>query len=314
MTRRLPDDVEARAVRDYDARGNPHDTPTTQTALIEGASGMDAILCCNADRFDAATIAALPDSVKVIGTFSVGTDHIDLPALAARAIALCNTPDVLTEATAELSMLLLLAAARRAGQGERIVRAGGWTGWAPTQLMGTQVSGKRLGIFGMGRIGQSLARMARGFGIEVHYRNRSRLPPELEQGAVYHDNDASFLATSQMLSLNAPGGTATRHWLCAERIALLPRGAIVTNVARGSLIDEAALIEAMRSGHVAFAGLDVFEGEPAVNPGLLTLENAVLLPHLGSATTQTRDAMGHLALDGIDAVLAGREPANLVRG
>jgi len=224
----------------------------------------------------------------------------------------CNTPDVLTEATAELSMLLILAAARRAGEGERIVRAKAWTGWAPTQLMGSQVSGKRLGIFGMGRIGQSLARIARGFAMEVHYRNRSRLSADLEQGAVYHDNDDSFLAMSQVLALNAPGGAATRHWLNAERIAKLPRGAIVTNAARGTLVDDAALIAALRSGHVAYAGLDVFEGEPALNPDYLTLENAVLLPHLGSATTETRDAMGHLALDGIDAVLAGRRPSNLV--
>ncbi len=312
VTRRLPASVEARAARDYHATLNADDTPTTPAGILAASAGMDAILCCTSDRLDAATIAALPSSVKVISTFSVGTDHIDLPAAAARGIPVCNTPDVLTEATAELSMLLILAAARRAGEGERIVRAKKWSGWAPTQLMGTQVSGKRLGIFGMGRIGQSLARMARGFAMEVHYRNRSRLSPELEQGAVYHDNDDSFLAMSQVLALNAPGGAATRHWLNAERIAKLPQGAIVTNAARGTLVDDTALIAALRSGHVAFAGLDVFEGEPALNPEYLTLENAVLLPHLGSATTETRDAMGHLALDGIDAVLAGRRPSNLV--
>ncbi len=312
VTRRLPAAVEARAARDYDATLNAEDRPTTPAGILAASQGMDAILCCTSDRLDATTIAALPARVKVISTFSVGTDHIDLPAAAARGIPVCNTPDVLTEATAELSMLLILAAARRAGEGERMVRAGEWSGWAPTQLMGSQVSGKRLGIFGMGRIGQSLARMARGFAMEVHYRNRSRLTPELEQGAVYHDNDDSFLAASQVLALNAPGGAATRHWLNAERIAKLPSGAIVTNAARGTLVDDAALIAALRSGHVGFAGLDVFEGEPALNPAYLTLENAVLLPHLGSATTQTRDAMGHLALDGIDAVLAGRKPANLV--
>jgi lactate dehydrogenase-like 2-hydroxyacid dehydrogenase len=312
ITRRLPEAVEARAGRDYHARINARDTPTTPAGILADAKGADAILCCTADRLDAATIAALPESVRVISTFSVGTDHIDLAAAAARGIPVCNTPDVLTEATAEISMLLILAAGRRAGEGERIVRAGTWSGWAPTQLMGIGISGKRLGIFGMGRIGQALARMARGFRMEVHYRNRTRLAPELEQGAIFHDDDASFLAASEVLSLNAPGGAGTRHWLNAERIALLPHGAIVTNAARGTLVDDDALIAALRSGQVAYAGLDVFTGEPALNPGYLGLENAVLLPHLGSATIETRAAMGHLALDGVDAVLAGRKPGNLV--
>jgi lactate dehydrogenase-like 2-hydroxyacid dehydrogenase len=313
ITRRLPAAVEARALAAYDAMLNHDDTPTTPAGILADAAGCDAILCCTSDRLDAATIAALPASVRVISTFSVGTDHIDLAAAAARGIPVCNTPDVLTDATAELSMLLILAAARRAGEGERMVRADAWSGWAPTQLMGTQVSGKRLGIFGMGRIGQALARMARGFGMQIHYRNRSRLAPESEQGAIFHDNDASFLAASQILSLNAPGGGGTLKWLNAERIAMLPRGAVVTNAARGTLVDDDALIAALRSGQVAAAGLDVFTGEPAIHPAYRTLENAVLLPHLGSATTETRDAMGFLALDGVDEALAGRVPGNLVR-
>ncbi len=312
VTRRLPDAVEARALRDYDARLNRDDTPTTPESILAGSQGADAVLCCTSDRLDAATIAALPASVRVISTFSVGTDHIDLAAAKARGILVCNTPDVLTEATAELSMLLILAASRRASEGERMVRADAWPGWAPTQLMGRLVSGKRLGIFGMGRIGQALARMARGFNMTVHYRNRSRLPAALEQGAVYHDDDSSFLSVCDVLALNAPGGAATMKWLNAERIALLPKGCVVTNAARGTLVDDEALIAALRSGHVAYAGLDVFAGEPAIHPGYRTLENAVLLPHLGSATIETRDAMGHLALDGVDAVLAGRVPGNLV--
>lgn len=313
ITRRLPAAVEARAMRDYNVRLNLADTPTTQASILHACQGVDALLCCTSDRLDAATIAALPERVKVIATFSVGTDHIDLDAARARVIPVCNTPDVLTEATAELSMLLILAASRRAGEGERMVRDDAWPGWAPTQLMGRLVSGKRLGIFGMGRIGQALARMARGFNMQVHYRNRSRLPAELEQGALYHDSDASFLAACDVLALNAPGGAATRNWLNAERIAQLPSGCVVTNAARGSLVDDEALIAALRSGQVAYAGLDVFAGEPAIHPGYRTLQNAVLLPHLGSATIETRDAMGHLALDGIDAVLAGRAPGNLVR-
>jgi lactate dehydrogenase-like 2-hydroxyacid dehydrogenase len=179
--------------------------------------------------------------------------------------------------------------------------------------MGTLVSGKRLGIFGMGRIGRELARMAAAFGMTVHYRDVGRLPPEMEMGAIWHDDDDSFLSICDVLSLNAPGGESTRKWLNAERIGKLPAGAVIANAARGTLIDDAALIDALRSGQVGFAGLDVYDGEPRLNPGYLELQNVVLLPHLGSATTETRDAMGNILLDGIDAVLAGREPGNLVR-
>jgi glyoxylate reductase len=209
-------------------------------------------------------------------------------------------------------MLLILAAARRAGEGERLVRSGQWQGWAPTQLIGTQVSGKRLGVFGMGRIGREVARMARAFDMEVHYRDQARLPADLVQGAIFHDSDESFLPQCQVLSLNAPGGASTHHWLNAERIALLPRAAVVVNAARGTLVDDAALIAALQSGQVGYAGLDVYNGEPMVNPGYIGLQNVVLLPHLGSATVETRGAMGFLALDGIDAVLAGRTPPNAV--
>jgi glyoxylate reductase len=219
---------------------------------------------------------------------------------------------VLSVATAETALLLILAAARRAGEGERLIRAGRWRGWAPTQLLGVGAIGRQLGIFGMGRIGRELARLARGIGMIIHYRDVARLPPALEGDATFHDSDASFLGACDILSLNAPGGEGTYHWLNAKRIALLPRGAVVVNAARGTLVDDEALIAALRSGQVGFAGLDVFEGEPRLNPGYLTLENVVLLPHLGSATVATRDAMGFLALDGIAAVLAGRRPENLV--
>lgn len=313
ITRRLPSLVEARARRDYEVVQTSDDVAMGRAAILSCSTGCDALLCCASDRMDATVIEGLSASVKVIATFSAGTDHIDVEAAAARGIAVCNTPDVLTEATAELSMLLILSAARRTGEGERILRAGQWTGWAPTQLMGTGISGKRLGIFGMGRIGQALARMARGFRMQIHYRNRTRLSPAEEAGAIYHNDDAGFLGHCDVLALNAPGGHATRHWLDATRISMLPRGAVVTNAARGTLIDDTALIAALRSGHVSYAGLDVFENEPALHPGYLKLENALLLPHLGSATTETRDAMGFLALDGIDASLAGRSPRNEVR-
>ncbi len=312
VTRRLPPAVEARAARDYDVRLNEPDAPVTGADIVARAEGAAAILCCPAERLDAETIGRLPESVKVVGTFSVGFDHIDMAALRARSLPLVNTPDVLSVATAECAMLLILAAARRAGEGERMIRAGSWDGWAPTQLIGTPVSGRRLGIFGMGRIGRELARMAAGFAMPVHYRDQTRLPSELEQGATFHDNDDSFLAVCDVLSLHAPGGEGTRHWLDAERIAKLPRGAIVANAARGTLIDDPALIAALQSGHVAAAGLDVYNNEPRLAPGYLALENVVLLPHLGSATSQTREAMGRLVLDGIDAVLAGGRPSNLV--
>jgi len=313
VTRRLPAAIEARTARDYEARLNVEDTPRTGPDILRLAAGADAILCCPADRLDGATIAALPASIRVLGTFSVGFDHIDLAAARARGLKVVNTPDVLSVATAEIAMLLILAASRRAGEGERLVRAGRWTGWAPTQLIGTHVFGRRLGILGMGRIGRELARMAGAFGMPVHYLNRARLPPDLEGHARFLDDEDEFLAASEILSLNAPGGDGTRRWLNAERIGKLPAGAVVVNAARGTLVDDAALIDALRRGHVAAAGLDVYDGEPRLNPDYLGLENVVLLPHLGSATRQTRDAMGNLALDGIDAVLAGREPGNLVR-
>ena len=313
VTRRLPPAIEERAARDYQARLNPEDAPRTGADILRLAQGADAILCCPAEKLDAATIGALPASIKVLGTFSVGYDHIDISAARMRSLPVVNTPDVLSVATAEIAMLLILAAARRAGEGERLVRAGKWTGWRPTQLIGTQVSGRRLGIFGMGRIGRELARMAGAFGMEVHYRNQNRLPAELEGGAIWHDDEDSFLAACEVLSLNAPGADCTRRWLNAERIGKLPAGAIVVNASRGTLVDDAALIDALREGQVAFAGLDVYDGEPRLNQGYLGLENVVLLPHLGSATTETRDAMGNIVLDGIDAVLAGREPGNLVK-
>jgi lactate dehydrogenase-like 2-hydroxyacid dehydrogenase len=311
VTRRLPPAVEARAARDYEVRLTASDAPVPD--VLARVQGADALLCCPGDQLDATQIATLPASVKVIATFSVGYDHIDVRAAAARGIAVCNTPDVLSIATAEIALLLMLMAARRAGEGERLVRAGCWHGWAPTQLLGTGIAGRRLGILGMGRIGRELARMARGLGMAIHYRDVARLSAMLESGATYHDDDPSFLGACDVLSLNAPGGASTHHWLNPKRIALLPRGAVIVNAARGSLIDDAALISALKSGQVAYAGLDVFEGEPKLHPDYLQLENVVLLPHLGSATVETRDAMGFLALDGIDAVLGGRTPSNLVR-
>lgn len=308
LTRRLPDAVEARAARDYDARLNPEDKPLSGTDIAARAQGADGVLCSAGDRLDADAIKALPDSVRILATFSVGTDHIDLNAAKARGLVVTNTPDVLTDATADIALLLMLGAARRASEGERMIRADAWTGWTPTQLLGIHLGGKRLGIIGMGRIGQAVARRARAFGMTIHYSNRKRLPTELEEGAIFHADPEAMLAVSDVLSLHFPATPETRHWLNAARIERLPPRAVVVNTARGSVVDDEALIAALKSGRIAAAGLDVFENEPNLHPGYRGLENAFLLPHLGSATVETRNAMGFKALDNLDAFFAGAEP------
>jgi lactate dehydrogenase-like 2-hydroxyacid dehydrogenase len=313
LTRKLPPEIEARAARDYDARLNSADDPwyrdgaeIARRATEAGASG---VLCAAGDPMNAATIAALPASVKVIATFSVGYDHLALDAAKARGIVVTNTPEVLSFATAECAFTLMLMAARRAGEGERMVRARAWEGWAPTQLMGVTLEDKVLGIAGFGRSGRELAAMARGFRMRIHYRDIQRAPAELEQGAVFHDNDDSFLGAVDILSMHMPGGEATRKWLNADRLARMKKGSIVINTGRGGSVDDAALVEALKSGHIRAAGLDVYDGEPRVFDGYFGLENVALLPHLGSATIETRDAMGHRALENLDAVLIHGRPA-----
>ena len=307
LTRKLPAAIEARAARDFDARLNTADEPwyrdgaeIARRATEVGAAG---ILCAAGDPMNAATIGALPASVKVIATFSVGFDHIDIAAAKARGIVVTNTPEVLSFATAECAFTLMLMAARRAGEGERMVRARKWEGWAPTQLMGVTLEDKTLGIAGFGRIGRELAAMARGFRMRIHYRDIRRTPPELEQGATFHDSDESFLGAVDVLSMHMPGGEATRKWLNAERLGRMKRGAIVINTGRGGSVDDVALVEALKSGHIRAAGLDVYDGEPRIHEGYFGLENVTLLPHLGSATEETRDAMGHRALENLDVVL-----------
>jgi len=306
FTRRLPDAVERRAARDYRLIANPDDRLLTADEIVSRSQEADAIVCCVADKMTAVVFSRLPPRVRIVASFGVGTEHLDLAAAKARGVVVTNTPEVLTDATAEVALLLLLGAARRAFEGQDMLRSGRWTGWTPTQLMGHQLSGKRLGVVGMGRIGQAMARRARGFGVEIHYTDQARLPPEKEEGAIFHPTIEELLPLSQLLSLHAPSTPETRHLLDARRLALLPRGAIVVNSARGDLVDDEALIAALRSGQVGAAGLDVFQGEPAVHPGYRTLENTFLLPHMGSATIETREAMGFRALDNVDAVLAGR--------
>jgi lactate dehydrogenase-like 2-hydroxyacid dehydrogenase len=306
FTRKLPEAVERRAARDYRLVANPEDRPLSADEIVARSRDVDAVVCCVADKMTAAIFSRLPPRVRIVASFGVGTDHLDLAAAKARGVVVSNTPEVLTDATAEIALLLLLGAARRAHEGQSLLRAGEWTGWAPTQLMGRQLSGKRLGIVGMGRIGQAMARRARGFGVEIHYTDQRRLAPEREEGAVFHPSVEELLPLSELLSLHAPSTPETRHLLDARRLAMLPRGAIVVNSARGDLVDDEALIAALRSGQVGAAGLDVFQGEPAVHPGYRSLPNTFLLPHMGSGTIETREAMGFRALDNVDAVLAGK--------
>lgn len=308
VTRKLPDAVEARLRRDYDARLNSSDQIYSSDRLVELAHGADAILPCHTEKFNADVIARLPSSIRAICSFSVGFDHIDLDAAKAHDIIVTNTPEVLSDATAEIAMLLLLGAARRAYEGELQIRSDSWADWSATYQLGVQVSGKRLGIIGMGRVGQILARRARGFDMQIHYYNRSRLTPDVESGAIYHASVEMLLPHCDFLSINCPATPETRHLLNAERIALLPDGAVVVNTARGAVVDDEALIAALRSGKLFAAGLDVFNNEPKIHPAYRELKNTFLLPHIGSATVETRDAMGFRALDNLDAIMAGREP------
>jgi len=306
VTRKLPAAVEARIARDYEARLNPDDRIFTAEELAVRAAEADAMLICTSEKITAELVERLPRRLRVISTFSVGYEHIDVAACRARGIVAANTPGAMTEATANIAMLLMLGAARRGYEAQQMVRRGEWQGWTSTMLLGVDFSGKRLGIFGMGRIGQAVAERARAFGLQIHYHNRRRLPAVEEQGAVFHEHLDDLLAVSDILSINAPSTPETRRILNAETIARMPEGAILVNTARGDMVDDEALIAALRTGRLRAAGLDVFAGEPKLNPAYLDVPNAYLLPHLGSATVETRDRMGFMALDNIDAVLQGR--------
>ncbi len=312
VTRKLPEAVEARLERDYAPRLNPSDTIFDADGLLAAAAGRDALLVTASERMTANVFERLPASVRIIATYSAGFEHIDLAAARARGIPVTNTPDVLTDATAELAMMLILCAARRAYEGDRMVRSDRWLGWTPTMMLGVEVTGKRLGILGMGRIGRALARCARGFDMTVHYTNRARLAPEQESGAIFHESPEALLEQSDFLSINCPATRETHRFLDAERIARLPDGAIVVNTARGSIVDDEALIAALRSGKVSAAGLDVFEDEPVIHPGYRELDNVFLMPHTGSGTVEARNAMGFRCLDNFDAFFAGREPPDRV--
>jgi len=310
VTRKLPEAVEARLMRDYDARLNPDDTLYDGDELIKRAQGADAIVPCHTEHFDARVFERLPKTVKIIANFSVGYDHVDTEAAKKAGVVVTNTPDVLNDATAEIVMLLILGAARRAGEGEKLVRTGTWKDWSPAFMVGTQVTGKTLGIVGLGRVGKVVAERARGFGMKIIYHNPRRQADEA--GARYFETLEDMLPHCDFLSLNAPNLPSTKEMLNAERIALLPKGAIVVNAARGTLVDDDALIAGLKAGKPAAAGLDVYNNEPDIDPRYRELPNTFLLPHIGSATAETRDAMGFRALDNLDAFFAGKEPGDRV--
>jgi lactate dehydrogenase-like 2-hydroxyacid dehydrogenase len=311
-TRHFPPDVEARLAANFDAVLNAEDRLYDGPALIKAAAGCDGVMCAAGDPLTAETIGGLPASVRIIATFSVGYEHVDVAAATKRGILVSNTPDVLTDATADIALLCLLGAARRAHEGTTMLRTHNWVGWTPTQLMGVHVTGKRLGILGMGRIGQAVADRARAFRMQIHYSNRSRLPADLEKGATFHANPDDMLPHSDFLSINAPMTAATRKWVNTERIAKLPKGAIVVNTARGGVVDDEALIAALKSGRLAGAGIDVFDGEPKIHQGYYGLSNAFLLPHMGSATVEGRIDMGEKVIVNIRTFMDGHKPPDRV--
>jgi len=315
LTRRWPEAVERLLGERYETVFNETDVPMDPEAMAKALRGFDAVCPTVSDTLDAAVLERGAGGVKILGNYGVGVNHIDLETCRRLGIVVTNTPDVLTDATAELAILLMLMVARRAGEGERHLRGGEWTGWRPTQMMGAQVTGKTLGLIGFGRIAQATARKAHdGLGMTILYHSRRRAPVavEAETGARFCESLDALLAASDFVSLHCPGGAATHHLIDAGRLSRMKASAFLINTARGSVVDEAALAAALADGAIAGAGLDVYEAEPVVERSLLALNNVVLLPHLGSATTETRVAMGMRVADNLGAFFAGAEPPDRV--
>jgi lactate dehydrogenase-like 2-hydroxyacid dehydrogenase len=315
VTRRLPAPVEEQLAREFDARLNADDHPFSGAELESALRAADGLLPTVTDRLTIQVLAAQPLRARVIANYGVGFNNIDTGAAKARGLVVTNTPDVLTDDTADNAITLLLMVARRAGEGERHVRAGAWTGWRPTHMLGTRVSGKTLGLIGLGRIGRAVAHRAHhGFGMRVIFHDPYPPPPAVvaELGAEPRSSVEAVLGEADFVSLHSPATPETRHLIDARRLALMKRGAFLINNARGDIVDEAALAVALKQGTIAGAGLDVFEREPTVTPELLTMENVVLLPHLGSATQETRVAMGLRALENLKAFFAGAPPRDRV--
>jgi lactate dehydrogenase-like 2-hydroxyacid dehydrogenase len=315
LTRRWPEAVERRLSERYETMLNETDAPMDAAALAEALRGFDAVCPTVSDVLSAEVLEAGKGSARILGNYGVGVNHIDLEAARRLGLAVTNTPDVLTDATAEIAILLMLMAARRGGEGERHLRAGQWSGWRPTHMMGAEVTGKTLGLIGFGRIAQATARKARhGIGMPILYHSRrpASAQVEAETGARFCPTVEELLESSDFVSLHCPGGPETFHMIDAARLARMKPTSFLINTARGPVVDEAALVEALKARRIAGAGLDVYEAEPRVHPGLLELENVVLLPHLGSATTETRTAMGMKVADNLDAFFDGRPPPDRV--
>lgn len=316
LTRRWPSEVEHYLSQRYELTVNDQDTPMDAAALRAALASHDAVCPTVTDKLTADVLAAASaGKLKILGNYGVGFSHIDITACQRLGITVTNTPDILTDATAELAITLMLMTARRTGEGERQVRANRWPGWAPTRMIGTDVTGKTLGLVGFGRIGQSTARKAHhGFGMKILYYSRKRASPEVESrtGGQHRASLDDLLESSDFVSLHCPGGAATRHLLDAARLDRMKRTAFLINTARGEVVDESALAEALRNRVIAGAGLDVYEHEPRVPDAFIGLENVVLLPHLGSATLETRVAMGMRVAENLERFFAGLEPADRV--
>ena len=314
VTRRLPDVIETRMMELFETRLNLSDHAMSQSELIEIAKDADVLVPTVTDRIDSGVLSQAGPNLRLVASFGTGVDHIDLQTARQRGITVTNTPGVLTEDTADMSMALILAVPRRLAEGVRLVRSGEWRGWSPTSMLGHRIWGKRLGIIGMGRIGSAVARRARGFGLSIHYHNRRRVHPDLEAEleATYWESLDQMLARMDIISINCPHTPATYHLLSARRLKLLQPHAYIVNTSRGEVVDENALARMIEKDEIAGAGLDVFEHEPAINPKLLKADNVVLLPHMGSATIEGRIAMGEKVIINIKTFVDGHTPPDRV--
>jgi glyoxylate reductase len=314
VTRKLPDVIEARMTELFDTRLNPADKPMSQAEMIAAAREADVLVPTVTDRIDSSVLSQAGPKLKLIANFGTGVDHIDLASARQRGIIVTNTPGVLTEDTADMTMALILVVPRRLVEGERLVRKGEWKGWSPVFMLGHRIWGKKLGIIGMGRIGCAVAKRAKGFGIAIHYHNRRRVDPatEKELEATYWESLDQMIANMDIVSINCPHTPATFHLLSSRRLKLMKREAYIVNTSRGEVVDENALARMLQSGELAGAGLDVFEHEPAINPKLLEIENVVLLPHMSSATLEGRIDMGEKVIINIKTFVDGHNPPDRV--
>jgi len=314
VTRKLPEVIETRMMELFDTRLNESDASWTKAELIEAVQTAEILVPTVTDRLTSSVLAHANPNLRLIANYGTGVDHIDVEAAYARGITVTNTPGVLTDDTADMTMALILAVARRLVEGERLARSGEWGGWRPTSMLGHRITGKRLGILGMGRIGTAVARRARGFGLAIHYHNRRRAPAELENEleATHWESLDQMVARMDIISINCPHTPATFHLLSARRLKLMRPDAIIVNTSRGEVIDEAALTRMLRQKEIAGAGLDVFEHEPAINPRLRELDNVVLLPHMGSATIEGRIDMGEKVVINIKTFVDGHRPPDRV--